>query len=905
MADNGVVQVIDDVLLPYPLFGCTRTNACNYSILANEEDGSCFFPGDACDDGDDNTTNDVFSDDCGCSGEAIVYGCTDDAACNYNADATEDDGSCFECSLCDANFDFAGENTLGLSPDPLIGETFEDGQPGQFYADVWHILVPTSAGDLGGVSIPIALDSIVVQGISLIGELGESLSISDVGLELIPNNNGDSGNPYALLGGNQYCATLAGVPDTAGFFLASIDVLAWVGANIVPSVSLEYAFEGYTLNLCSSGCSGCTDAIACNYKSFATLDDGSCIFPGDLCDDGDAFTENDTLSVDCECVGSLIAIPGCTDDNACNYDALANTDSGLCEFPGDDCDDLNDMTIDDVVNDECSCEGQELVDEGCTISIACNYNPYAINDDNSCVFVCPGCTDPVACNFDAGALQEDGTCTYPGDSGWCNCEGAVSDALGICGGSCDSDQDGDGVCDDVDACIGMVDACGICNGPGAIYPCGCSDYPEGSCSCDGLTLIDQCGVCDGDGTSCVGCTYDFACTYDPEATIQDVDLCEFGTCAGCLDPLACNYNPTVNGDDGSCEYPSVFLDCAGNCLNDANENGVCDENEIFGCAYPSACNFDSQVTTDDGSCDYSCVASLCEADHDFGNASWGFSPDPYIGETFAEGTVNLPYADVLHGLFPESAGEIDPAFPIELAIDSVLFLQGLQGDGLLTNVLFTDVETNENFLSEDLGFVLILNNPNAAGFIQTFNPGEQFCISILGVPEREGNYRISLPFELWCTIASPFSISYIFEFHLSVVTTTLGCTDPDACNYQPTAVEDDGSCSVFDECGVCGGPGIPEGECDCDGNVNDAAGVCGGDCSSDYNANGICDSDEVFGCTYNSAENYDPQATADDGTCIGFEGASGSSCLFDGDGDGGVGSGDLLGLLSEFGNVCD
>ena len=54
-----------------------------------------------------------------------------------------------------------------------------------------------------------------------------------------------------------------------------------------------------------------------------------------------------------------------------------------------------------------------------------------------------------------------------------------------------------------------------------------------------------------------------------------------------------------------------------------------------------------------------------------------------------------------------------------------------------------------------------------------------------------------------------------------------------ACNYDADAVYDDGSCAEFDECGVCGGTGIADGACDCDGNVLDALGVCGGDCSAD------------------------------------------------------------------------
>ena len=35
-----------------------------------------------------------------------------------------------------------------------------------------------------------------------------------------------------------------------------------------------------------------------------------------------------------------------------------------------------------------------------------------------------------------------------------------------------------------------------------------------------------------------------------------------------------------------------------------------------------------------------------------------------------------------------------------------------------------------------------------------------------------------------------------------------GCMDAEACNYDSTATEDDGSCQYIDACGVCGGDGI-------------------------------------------------------------------------------------------------
>ena len=53
-----------------------------------------------------------------------------------------------------------------------------------------------------------------------------------------------------------------------------------------------------------------------------------------------------------------------------------------------------------------------------------------------------------------------------------DCDGNQLDALGVCGGDCTADDDADGICDDVDDCVGALDACGVCNGAGDIYECG-------------------------------------------------------------------------------------------------------------------------------------------------------------------------------------------------------------------------------------------------------------------------------------------------------------------------------------------------------------------------------------------------------------------------------------------------
>ena len=81
---------------------------------------------------------------------------------------------------------------------------------------------------------------------------------------------------------------------------------------------------------------------------------------------------------------------------------------------------------------------------------------------------------------------------------------------------------------------------------------------------------------------------------------------------GCIDDTACNFNELADTDDGSCEYAEEYYDCAGNCLNDIDEDGVCDELEIAGCTDELACNFDELATEDDGNCYYESTLTCYE-----------------------------------------------------------------------------------------------------------------------------------------------------------------------------------------------------------------------------------------------------------------------------------------------------
>ena len=106
---------------------------------------------------------------------------------------------------------------------------------------------------------------------------------------------------------------------------------------------------------------------------------------------------------------------------------------------------------------------------------------------------------------------------------------------------------------------------------------------------------------------------------------------------------------------------------------------------------------------------------------------------------------------------------------------------------------------------------------------------------------------------------SALGLSYVFGGAAT------GCTDDTACNYDPIAEVDNGTCEY------------PEAGYDCNG-----------DCLVDTDGDGVCDPNEIPGCTDVTACNYDMAATDDDASCtypeqyFDCEG----NCLMDTDGDG-------------------
>ena len=506
-----------------------------------------------------------------------------------------------------------------------------------------------------------------------------------------------------------------------------------------------------------------------------------------------------------------------------------------------------------------------------------------------------------ACATVQGEIYECGCSDIP--AGDCDCDGNQLDALGVCGGDCAADADADGICDDVDDCVGALDACGVCNGPGEIYECGCSDIPAGDCDCDGNQL-DALGVCGGD------------CAADADGN----GVCDDAEVDGCTDAAACNYDDAATQDDGSCDYCS----CGGEGTGEGVDYPLTVEATPAVTAGLTTYRFyvDMQDATDRMSAVFGNDQASLLVNTPGGafnspfNSSWNASginpaflpvfPD-LADDTYA--TVGLTGPASTSGI----AGAADPSIVEDAtqAITPYFLTPGATNleSTTLTGASWYVLNTAANGLPDANGRVLIMQVTTSGDISGQIN----YQVFPLGVGADQ--QQISVAFEgagtfglgggggnaCGCTDATAVNYDETAQYDDgSCEYEVLGCTDEMACNYDMGANTDDGSCQYTDECGVCGGDGIPAGDCDCDGNQLDALGVCGGDCAADADADGICDDVDdcvgaldACGVCNGPGEIYEcgcsdiPAGDCDcDGNQLDALGVCGGDCAADADADG-------------------
>ena len=194
--------------------------------------------------------------------------------------------------------------------------------------------------------------------------------------------------------------------------LAGEDLRVLIGqfttsGSISGEISLQVFPEGdgdsalvMTFPIGNSTC-GCTDLEACNYDAAVINDDGSCAYAGIYACDGETCTNDSDNDGICD----ELEVPGCNDAAALNYVDAASDDDGSCLFLG--CMDADAENYDPTANVGGFCSYPA---EGCTDTGAANYDADALTNDGSCIY--PGCTDETALNYDPAANYDSG-CILP------------------------------------------------------------------------------------------------------------------------------------------------------------------------------------------------------------------------------------------------------------------------------------------------------------------------------------------------------------------------------------------------------------------------------------------------------------------------------------------------------------
>ena len=303
----------------------------------------------------------------------------------------------------------------------------------------------------------------------------------------------------------------------------------------------------------------------------------------------------------------------------------------------------------DLTAEECT--GGAGLNPGCSDAIT-----FTVSSD------VPGCTDATAGNYNADATVDDGSCcfdnivtinlfdqfsdgwTFGGVWGGIVIDGDSTEFVG--GGSLSFDLCLPDTCLDASISIPTYGSEGSWN-----VTQGGTILNSGSGS--GGDFAGTFFIYAGSGDCVVyGCANDIACNYNPLANLDD-GSCEFASCAGCIDPTACNYDDTATLDDASCDYSCIgcldvnALNYCETCTIDDPESclfcpGIQYEFSIFDtfgdgicCAYGEgsySVTLDGEVVASGGDFANSEVSSFC-AEDSLACVVVSLVPDNYPGET--------------------------------------------------------------------------------------------------------------------------------------------------------------------------------------------------------------------------------------------------------------------------------
>ena len=577
--------------------------------------------------------------DADCSIDNFSVGCMDAWASNYDPSATSDDGSCtFPFSnTCAVASDIIFDDTFSGDSDFNMWFTFTAEENQVLVSDVvggstfvqWSTSIFSSCDDTesleGGLSAGtyyVMLDNDAT--INLSYEVTFSLEDGVVGcFDQYANNYDPSAN---IEGECDYaCENISTIltivtpsfsPDQIAFDFLAADgqVVAQGGYDgefvydssyeinlcLLPG---EYTMNAYedsgsgwgTSNAGSTGSSGYSFSYSCgegdNISNITPANNGGAapnngtfgLFGEYELESSETFTVYDCNDI----------VYGCTDETADNYNMEANVEDGGCEFLG--CTDFNYVEYDPSANTDdgscltsicpegsaavmisagggsydsevswslASCEGTQMVGglagellyctseaafqinmidsygdgwNGATITINGQVfgEDFTAGAEASALFGdcgLPGCIDPLALNFDGNASVDDGSCEY--------CPEPTSLVSVSCGGGAWTGE----VSWVVFTCEGDT----ILNGGAPYEESSCLELPDGYT----VQMIDSYGDgWNGNVLTINGMDYELLSGASEEVIVGDC-----GFVYGCTDSTAVNYNVDANVDDGECEY---------------------------------------------------------------------------------------------------------------------------------------------------------------------------------------------------------------------------------------------------------------------------------------------------------------------------------------------------------------
>ena len=473
------------------------------------------------------------------------------------------------------------------------------------------------------------------------------------------------------------------------------------------------------------------------------------------------------------------------------------------------------------------------------------------NASGECVVL--GCTDSTACNYEASATEDDGSCDDP-DFGY------------DCSGNCISDDNDNGVCDDLECidanasqfpfvtfnhgCLGtqVITSCGLAGEYSVV-----SVFANTTYTFQSSNPADICVLSDGSGVICAASSgpVEFTTEMDgeirfyvqnencePESTCRqktffltgvidtDADgVCDSFEVVGCQDSNACNYDASATESGVDCVYPSGCEICSGETDgsgtildNDSDNDGVCNQNEIIGCDDSLACNYNDSTTDATLTCLYASGCDVCSGASDGTGTVIDNDEDN-------DGVCN---ADEIEGCQDAAACNFNSsATDNGVACIFPVGCEGCSGETDGSGTVVDDLSDSDGDGICDGDEVAGCQDDSACNYDSDATDDGVACVYAVGACDV-------------CSGATNGTGTVIDNDsdNDGICDTADNCSDTSACNFDDAA---NGTCETVDACGVCGGSGIPVGDCDCNGNTLDALGVCGGTCAADTDNDGVCD----------------------------------------------------------------